>query len=293
MHYTLSNEDLSVVLDTQGGSLVSIKDAADNEYLWQPDSAVWTGQAPICFPICGGLRNGRATTLAGHSIKLPRHGFARKRAFCLADKGPCELSLVLESDAETLSQYPFPFRLTANYTIAGATLHVKYLVTNTGTEAMPFFIGGHPAFICPLEKGYAFTDYALTFEHPEEADVPTPVPETGLIDAAQRVPGPQAGTKLSLSHELFSVAETIYDKLESSRVTLSAPNSSRGVRLTFEDFPYLIVWSKPTGDFVAIEPWCGLSTCSDEDDVLEHKRGCLIAAPGKTIERGFAIDILS
>lgn len=56
--------------------------------------------------------------------------------------------------------------------------------------------------------------------------------------------------------------------------------------------PYLIVWGKPEGDFVAVEPWSGLSTCSDEDDVLEHKRGCLVAKPGETIVRGFSIEIL-
>ena len=66
----------------------------------------------------------------------------------------------------------------------------------------------------------------------------------------------------------------------------------KGVRLTFPGMPYLIVWSKPEGDFVAVEPWGGLSTCSDEDDVLEHKRGCLVAKPGETVTRGFEIEIL-
>lgn len=61
--------------------------------------------------------------------------------------------------------------------------------------------------------------------------------------------------------------------LESRQVTLSKKGEDKGVRLSFEGFPYLIVWSKPEGDFVAVEPWGGLSTCSDEDDVLEHKRG--------------------
>ena len=89
------------------------------------------------------------------------------------------------------------------------------------------------------------------------------------------------GQNLPLTHELFDFAETIFDVLE-----------DKGVRLTFPDMPYLIVWSKPEGDFVAVEPWGGLSTCSDEDDVLEHKRGCLVAKPGETVTRGFEIEIL-
>ena len=52
------------------------------------------------------------------------------------------------------------------------------------------------------------------------------------------------------------------------------------------------MWSKPEGDFVAVEPWGGLSTCSDEDDVLEHKRGCLVAKPKETVVRSFTIEIL-
>ena len=43
---------------------------------------------------------------------------------------------------------------------------------------------------------------------------------------------------------------------------------------------------------MAVEPWGGLSTCSDEDDVLEHKRGCLVAKPKETVVRSFAIKIL-
>ena len=29
----------------------------------------------------------------------------------------------------------------------------------------------------------------------------------------------------------------------------------------------------------------------DEDDVLEQKRGCIVAAPGETVERGFSIRL--
>lgn len=100
------------------------------------------------------------------------------------------------------------------------------------------------------------------------------------------------GQNLPLTHELFDFAETIFDVLESRVVTLTKKTEDKGVRLTFRDMPYLIVWSKPEGDFVAVEPWGGLSTCSDEDDILEHKRGCLVAKPGETVTRGFEIEIL-
>lgn len=53
MEYALSNDSISIKVSTAGGSFTSIE-AGGREYLWQGDPAVWSGRAPICFPICGG-----------------------------------------------------------------------------------------------------------------------------------------------------------------------------------------------------------------------------------------------
>ena len=42
--------------------------------------------------------------------------------------------------------------------IDGARLDVSYEVTNEGDEDMPFFIGGHPGFACPLDEGHLGTE---------------------------------------------------------------------------------------------------------------------------------------
>ncbi len=293
MEYTLDNGTIRVKISTAGGSFTSIA-ANGREYLWQGDPAVWSGQAPICFPVCGGLRDGRAVTASGTKIELARHGFARKQEWKLTEQGKSKLAMSLSSadHPELLEQYPYPFTITARYELSGAAVKVSYEVTNEGSEDMPFFIGGHPGFRCPLDAGESYTDYELRFEHPEAATLCTAVPSTGLIDVERRSANPMVGQVLPLTHELFSFAETIFDVLESRVVTFSKKGENKGVRLSFADFPYLIVWGKPEGDFVAIEPWGGLSTCSDEDDVLEHKRGCLVAAPGETVTRSFSIEIL-
>ncbi|WP_322150184.1 aldose 1-epimerase family protein [Paratractidigestivibacter sp.] len=290
MDVTISDNKLSVGLTSAGGSFTSLK-LGGTEYLWQPDAAVWSGQAPICFPICGGLRDGRATTASGKKVELARHGFARKSEFALVASDETSATYRLESNPETLKQYPFPFRLDATYKVVGGKLTVSYAVTNTGDEDMPFFIGGHPGFACPVMEGESYDDYLIRFEKPETSTLCRAVPSTGLIDVGTREDSPTAGTgELPLTHELFDFAEKIYDALESRSATLVNRADDRGVRLEFADFDYLIVWSKPAGDFVAIEPWGGLSTCSDEDDVLEHKRGCIVAAPGQTVERSFTIE---
>lgn len=293
MDYTLDNGVLSVAFTTAGGSFTSIK-TQGREYLWQGDPSVWSGQAPVCFPICGGLHDDRAVTRSGKQIALGRHGFARKQEWKLAEEGENMVAFKLDSDdhPELLEQYPFPFVLTARYALDGAKLLVSYEVTNKGDEDMPFFIGGHPGFACPLDEGEAYSDYTLRFESDEAAELCTAVPSTGLIDVEHRSANPMVGRDLPLSHELFDVAETIFDVLESRTVDLVKKGEEKGLRVSFPDFPYLIVWSKPEGDFVAIEPWGGLSTCSDEGDVFEDKRGCLVAAPGETVVRTFSIEIL-
>ncbi len=293
MECVLDNGKISVALTTAGGSFTSIK-ADGREYLWQGDPSVWSGQAPICFPICGGLRGDHAVTESGKDINLARHGFARKQEWKLESQGVDEVALSLSSadHPDLLEQYPYPFKLVARYAIADATVKVSYEVTNEGTEDMPFFIGGHPGFCCPLDEGESYADYELRFEKREADTLCTAVPTTGLIDIENRSANPMVGHDLPLTHELFDFAETIFDVLGSRVVALSKKGEDKGVRLSFAEFPYLIVWSKPEGDFVAVEPWGGLSTCSDEDDVFEHKRGCLHAAPGETVVRSFEISIL-
>ena len=60
MEYILNNEQLTVTFTTKGGTISSIEDSQGIEYLWQGDAAYWSGQAPVLFPICGGLRDDKA-----------------------------------------------------------------------------------------------------------------------------------------------------------------------------------------------------------------------------------------
>lgn len=84
MEFVLDNGSVRIALSTAGGSFTSIT-ANGREYLWQGDPAVWSGQAPVCFPICGGLRDGHAMTMGGREVKLARHGFARKQEWKLEE----------------------------------------------------------------------------------------------------------------------------------------------------------------------------------------------------------------
>ena len=52
MEYTLKNKELTVIFESKGATLHSIKDNDGVEYLWEGDPEYWSGQAPVLFPIC-------------------------------------------------------------------------------------------------------------------------------------------------------------------------------------------------------------------------------------------------
>lgn len=292
MIYKLKNEKLEVTFTTKGGTFCSIKGADGLEYLWQGDAKYWSGQAPILFPICGSIRDDKAVIGNQKTTSMPRHGIVRKREFEFVSQTENSITFMIQSNEEMKQQFPYGFQLFATYTLDQNTIQVTYAVKNTGEEAFPFFVGGHPGFNCPLVPGESYTDYQLVFEQKETCTVPTPVTETGLIDMEHRTEFLKDSNVVELSHEMFEQDATILDEIKSRKVTLRSKKSGKSVTLTFKDFPYLILWSSANhGDFVALEPWLGLSTCSDESDVFEEKRGVQTVERGETKSYSYQITV--
>ena len=290
MEYMLKNDTLEVKFKSFGGALSSIKDREGTEYLWQGDKKYWSGQAPVLFPICGSIRQDQAVTKSGKNLVMPRHGIVRKREFECVKQTEKKIIFAIESDEDMLRQYPYPFRLEIEYTLTGNTIRTEYHVMNQGSEAMPFFIGGHPGFRCPLFDTEQYKDYRIEFEKEENCSIPIPVTETGLINITERVPFLDNTKELPLEHSLFEKDAVILDELKSRSVKLLSVNHGKGVQLDFQDFPYLLLWSSANkGPFIAREPWIGLSTCDDEGDVFEEKRNVQIAVKGE--EKKYCYDI--
>ncbi|MDF2888470.1 MAG: Galactose mutarotase [Lacrimispora sp.] len=293
MKYSLKNDQLEVGFTSLGGALTSIKNEAGTEYLWQGDPEYWSGQAPVLFPICGSLRNNRAVTKGGKEIQMPRHGIVRKEVFKLESEKEDSISFSISENDEMMGKYPYPFTLTLEYRLEEHSIHVTYGIKNTGTEDMPFFIGGHPAFRCPLLPSENYEDYQVVFDGKEERTAPTPDLETGLVDMGHRKEVAFDGTVLPLAHSLFYQDGIIFDQLKSKKVTLCHKENGHGVELEMGSFPYLVIWSAANdGPFLALEPWTGLSTCSDENDVLEEKRNAAIVKPGEETRLSYKITIL-
>ena len=294
----LKSDQLNVEFQTLGGALSSIKDKDDVEYLWQGDPTYWSGQAPVLFPICGSVRND--TVLydkedgSQKEGKIPRHGLVRKKEFTLVEQTDNSVTFAIEDDEEMYANYPYHFRLEITYTVTGKTIRTQYKIYNKEAEkSMPYFIGGHPGFNCPLLDDEVYEDYYLEFEKPETCTVPKPFPETGMLDLKDRNSWLNNQKEIDLNYDFFSYDAVTLDELGSRTVALRSRKHDKGLKLDFKEFPNLIVWSTLNkGPFIALEPWSGLSTSIEEGDRLEDKKDVKILKPSRFEQLGFDIEIL-
>ena len=247
---TISSDILKVTIDTFGAELHSVKDCNDTEYLWQADEKVWKRHAPVLFPfICNTAS--KKYTVDGKEYALSNHGFARDSEFELLYAKESTAEFYLGYSDETLKIYPYKFGLYANYTLEGNALKVTYTAENKDDKPMYFFLGGHPAFRCPVGDDESFTDYYVEFEKNEsiarnENDV--------VLDNANKV---------SLGHDLFKNDVFMKNKPNSSWVALASKTHDHKVTLSYDKNGCIAVWSSwfedrektNAAEFVCLEPW--------------------------------------
>ncbi len=292
MKYTIANDRLTAVFDTMGAQMNSLKTREGTEYLWQGNPEYWKGQAPVLFPIVGNLRKKRASIGGNRTCHMEQHGVVRHMEFRLVNREADSIIFSVCSNEWTRNQYPYDFELQIRYALKKTSIVTEYTVKNPNQEVLPFQIGGHPAFNCPLEGDGRFEDYRVEFELPETADCPTIDPETRLLDMDRRIPLLRGERSFQLNRGFFQTDALVFDRLKSRRVKLYNPASGHGVQMNFSDFRYLLVWSSSNGGpFIALEPWSGLPTCSDEGDVFEQKRGVCLLPPGREAKRSFEVSV--
>lgn len=291
MQFVITSDKASAVLGINGAMLNSLKKDGI-EYLWQGDEAHWSGQAPVCFPIVGVLPNNVGTAF-GKQCNMKRHGVARITPFEVFEQHKNSITFVQKSNDETKKAYPFDYELKIKYTIVGSTVTNEYIITNTGTEKMPFVIGGHPAFNCPLTDDESFEDYKVVFDKIMTKRVLRPDHQTGLVNVDERFDALDNSDTINLVHDLFEENDAmIFDNIESKCATLIG-KAGKGIKIEYQDMENLLVWSACNkADFVALEPWTGISNCSDETDEIEKKRGMTILAPDETVSFKFKITMI-
>jgi galactose mutarotase-like enzyme len=273
--HVMSNGTLSATVKADGAELCSLRNASDQEMLWQA-APVWPRHAPVLFPIVGRLKD---DTLRhqGRCYRLTQHGFARDRRFAWLNRGATTCRLVLHEDAGTRAVYPFAFRLEIAFTLDDDALEQSFTVSNPGRELLPASLGAHPAFAWPLAEGVRKEAHVLEFSEPEPAAVRRL--SDGLL-----LPEPAAtpinDKTLKLAPALFEADAIILPSPASHSVRYTAPGAPV-VEVSWEGFRALGMWSRAGGDFVCIEPWHGTASPVDFDGEFLDKPGLMLIPPSE------------
>jgi len=286
---SISNDILSVEVQLKGAELQSIYHKQHQlEYMWSGDPLYWGKQSPVLFPIVGELKN-KTYTYKGTGYQLSRHGFARDLDFQVTHQEENRVTLSLKSNEKTLESYPFQFIFSITYSLNHDKLQVSYLIENTGDDTMFFSVGAHPAFKVPVVDGTSFEDYQLVFAQRETVGR-WPITSAGLIESASR-PLLENDNVLPLKKELFASDAIVLKDLKSDSVSIKSSKTKHGVSVTFEGFPYLGIWETKSGDFVCIEPWCGIADSVDASGKIEEKEGINSLPPAGKFEVSYSVHV--
>ena len=289
MNYEIKNSFIKAKIKSFGAELNSLqKIDEDLEYIWQGDSKYWNRHSPILFPIVGRLKND-SYTYQNQKYNMTQHGFARDKEFEVIKNEVDFIEFRLKSDEKTLEIYPFSFELYLSYKLEKNSLIVSYKVINKSDDKMLFSIGAHPAFNWTLKEDEKKENYFLEFENIKETKRYF-LNDKGLV--YDSVDLKIIDNKIALNEELFKNDALVFEDLNIKTLTLKNSINENYIKLNFENFPYLGIWSKPTGaPFICIEPWFGVADDENSNQNFEDKKGIITLEKDEIFSCFYIIEI--
>lgn len=279
---TITNGNLTAQIKHLGAELCSLKNE-NTEYIWSGNPEFWGKHSPVLFPIVGTLKD-NCYFYKNKKYELSRHGFARDMNFDLIGKTKNSATFSLKSSEKTFKNYPFAFELQLIYTLTKNRLTLQYNIKNNGKTQMPFCIGAHPAFALPEN----FENYWLQFQE-NELLIYNLLENDLLSDKTKKLN--LQNNLLSLNYKLFENDALVFKKLESKSITI-LENSNPKLKITFDDFPSLGIWTKVNAPFLCIEPWLGYADTTGSNGTILEKEGVLILDENKNFNAQFSIEVL-
>ncbi|MBR5739188.1 MAG: aldose 1-epimerase family protein [Lachnospiraceae bacterium] len=287
MIFKLENAQFQIRVSSLGAELQSLySKATEREYLWQAAPEAWDHHSLLLFPCCG--RIDRSRILArGREWPLAMHGFAKDMEFSVLEQRETTLVLELSSDETTLRQFPYRFRLRVRFSLTESAVEEAFEVFNDDDVPMPFSLGGHPAFFCPVDLESAAADCVLEFDRPQEIVEHELTEGTRLIIPDAEKPF-LSGTTIHLSNAFFNDGPKVLSNVDADFVRLRSEKTGHFMEMSIAGFPFMTLWGQPGRmTVIAIEPWCGTSDVEGTDHVWENKFGNEFADPGETFRRKF------
>lgn len=288
--YELKNDGVEIKIHSRGAELKSLKNpATGREYLWQGDPAFWNRSSPVLFPFVGKTDRNEFRT-KGKTYSMTQHGFARDMEFELLSRTEDEIWFVLKDSEETREKYPYGFTLKLGYRLLDDGLEVCWQVENEEEEELPFSIGGHPAFYCPIDEGTAQTDYLLRFDCKDQV-VCTRINDEGLAVDEKDV-YPLKDGFLPITEHLFDHDALVIENGQAKEVAFCRKDKTPYLTVTMEA-PLFGVWSPPkkNAPFICIEPWYGRCDRAGYAGDLKDREWGNLLAPGGVWKASYRILI--
>ena len=289
MRYEIENDALRVTADTHGAELVAITDKKTGaELLWNADPAVWDWHAPILFPYCGKLRDGRYR-LDGREYPGVMHGFARHMEHEFLGSDGSAMGFRLSANRETRQLLPREFIFETTFSLYGRCLRHNVKVTNCGDKELRFGLGYHPAFAFPFDDRHTTQDYELRFDTPQTPVVRKNIesgPDEGFAWDETYVMGENT-LSIPLQDQMFAKDSICLSELTARTLSIVEKDSGRKITFDISAFPYVLLWSMPGTDvlkFLCVEPWHTLQDRVDASGNWDEKPCAAVLAPGESWE---------
>ena len=293
MELKLHSKNYEVTLNSIGAELKSFRSKNGTEYIWNSNPEFWMRSSPLLFPTIGNVRDNQ-TKFNGLTYPMPKHGFCKDLDFSPVNHTDSSVSFLLKASEETKKSYPFDFEIGLTYELEGNNLYMTYTVKNNDTLEMPYHLGAHPGFMCPLNTGETLSDYQLVFEKEEEFSAVPYDLENLCFSSKKHVLHKNNGNILPLSAEMFDNDAVFFPHTNSRSVKLVHHSMGHGVKVDYPGFHSVAFWTPIGGNapFLCIEPWNGAAIYDDEDDNFLHKRDVEILPAGETKEYKLVISLL-
>ena len=263
---TLGNGTVTAEINETGAELRTLNKNGKN-YMWQGIPEIWSGVAPLLFPICGGLRDDKFVYKNREYI-LNKHGYARFMRFETEQLDEGSVTFLHRSNSETLKCYPFEYELRVTYNLTQSGIRVTYAVDNETDGYMYFSIGSHEAYATPT----GIEDYDIIFP---EKETLSSVMLDGNVLQKNAIPIIKNSNVLPLYDKYFLIDALVFKDIRSREVTLRNRKTGAYVNVKFDGKPYFLIWHKHTAPYICLEPWAGISDCQDTDYDITKKEGII------------------
>ncbi len=290
MIVTLKNNMFSAQIDSYGAQLISMKDNAGTEYIWQRKEPYWSECAPILFPIVGRPLNG-VITIDGKDYEMGTHGFARHSEFEVLTQTDDVAVFMIKTTEENYKNYPYYFELYITYSLDDEGINTEMKVVNADKKEIFFGIGGHPAICWPIYEGDTFDDYVIDFGADYDITALTSDDDVFIL--------PDSAYKLKLENGVLPVKRELFNS--DAVVIERAPFNSlkfinkkgKGIRFEFENFKSFAMWTMTHPDgapYLCFEPWNSMGKRMGENSNLKEKMDIVKLAKEKEFVCSYKIS---